>query len=136
MNNILNIWKSVLSPNILTKILFATTLALVAITLYHNQVIERKNLELKNVELINKQVNDKLLELQADVEFLQRTTEAAKTTTKELNAKVSELEKKKSNYTDKVKELGNKDENVKNFLDTKLPDDLKRLLNESIPTKY
>lgn len=136
MNNILNIWKSVLSPNILTKILFATTLALVAITLYHNQVIERKNLELKNVELINKQVNDKLLELQADVEILQRTTEAANTTTKELNAKVSELEKKKSNYTDKVKELGNKDENVKNFLDTKLPDDLKRLLNESIPTKY
>ena len=136
MNNILSIWKSVWSPNILTKILFVTTLALVAITLYHSQVIEKKNLELKNVELINEQVNDKLLELQADVEFLQKTTEAANTTTKELNAKVSELEKKKSNYTDKVKELGNKDENVKNFLDTKLPDDLKRLLNESIPTKY
>ena len=136
MNKILSIWKSVWSPNILTRILFATTLALVAITPYHSQVIEKKNLELKNVELINRQVNDKLLELQADVEFLQKTTEAANTTTKELNAKVSELEKKKSNYTDKVKELGNKDENVKNFLDTKLPDDLKRLLNESIPAKY
>ena len=136
MNNILSIWKSVWSPNILTKILFTTTLALVAITLYHSQVIEKKTLELKNVELINRQVNDKLLELQADVEFLQKTTEAANTTTKELNTKVSELEKKKSNYTDKVKELGNKDENVKNFLDTKLPDDLKRLLNESISAKY
>ena len=49
-----------------------------------------------------------------------------------INSKIEVLDKKKINYTEEVRKVKDANEDTKKFLDRKLPDDVKRLLNDAV----
>lgn len=70
--------------------------------------------------------------LDKSLAIVQTQVKAADEAYKALNIKLSSLDKNKSNYTKEVKEIRDANENTRKLLDTRLPDDLKRLLNEAV----
>lgn len=65
---------------------------------------------------------------------LRKQMEAVDEANKELSTQVKSLDSKKKKYSEQVKEIES-DAQTKELLDTRLTDDLKRLLDSAINTK-
>lgn len=92
-----------------------------------------KNAEIEKMALENKGARERVEALEKQVGILDRKIRLSDEATAQLSIKLKSIDTKGKKYSDKIKELEQNDE-TKNLLDTRLPDDLKRLLDESIQT--
>lgn len=76
---------------------------------------------------------ERVAALEKQLSLMERQVKLSNESQLSLSNKVKQIELQKNKYSDKIKEL-EQDDNTKNLLDTRLPDDLKRLLDESIQT--
>lgn len=116
----------------LTKVLLVVVLLLGTMTFYNHHKLKLEQARLEKVVSEYESQKREIDKLNKSIETLHKHSEAVDTATRNINTKINELEKKNKSYNTKVEELGRKDDDVKKVLDTKLPDDLKRLLDESI----
>ena len=116
----------------LMKALVILTMILAGVAIYHNTKLEAKVAELALEQAKNKVQEEKIAKLSETVEYLNTFTSQTNASTKTLSLRVAELEKSKVTFTQKIVEMKGRDDELKELLDTKLPDDLKRLLDESI----
>lgn len=126
------IWKGWLNmKNILTKVLLALTLILGAVTLYNGKEIELKTAEISKLQQEQEAANLKITSLNKDIKDAVFRIKEADASFKRLSDKLEKLDNKKSVYPEKIKELKDANEETKNLLDTRLTNDLRRLLNEA-----
>lgn len=92
-----------------------------------------KNAEIEKMALENRGARERVEALEKQVGILDRKLKLSDEATAQLSIKLKSIDTKGKKYSDKIKELEQNDE-TKNLLDTRLPDDLKRLLDESIQT--
>ena len=92
-----------------------------------------KNAEIEKMALENRGARERVEALEKQVGILDRKLKLSDEATAQLSIKLKSIDTKGKKYSDKIKELEENDE-TKNLLDTRLPDDLKRLLDESIQT--
>lgn len=122
--------------NILTKILLALCLVLLALNVYNSKSLEGKTKEIASLSEKQIETQKKVDSLNKQIGIVSDSIKQADASWESLNKKIQSLEKNKKNYTEKVQEIKNENDEVKAFLDTRIPNDLKRLLDESInPTK-
>ena len=100
--------------------------------LYNSKTLEVKNVEIAALTEKQAQTAEKVDKLNAQLEVFSRATKEADASWARLEDKIKTLEKNKKVYPNKVQEIKNENAEIKALLDTRLPDDLKRLLNESI----
>lgn len=112
--------------------LLALCLILLAMNLHNSKTLEAKNKEIITLSDKQKETERRLDKLGKDIEFISNASREADASWNRLNDKIQKLEKTRKLYPEKVQELKNENEEIKSVLDTRLPDDLKRLLNESI----
>lgn len=74
---------------------------------------------------------ERVVALEKQLDLLERQKELSDEASVKLSEKLKTLENKKKNYTQGIKEL-DKNVKTKDLLDTRLPDDLRRLLNDAI----
>lgn len=92
-----------------------------------------KNAEIEKMALENRGARERVEALEKQVGILDLKLKLSDEATAQLSIKLKSIDTKGKKYSDKIKELEENDE-TKNLLDTRLPDDLKRLLDESIQT--
>ena len=76
---------------------------------------------------------ERVAALEKQIGLMEKQVKLSNASRASLSNKVKQIESLKNKYSDKIKEI-EKDDKTKNLLDTRLPDDLKRLLDESIQT--
>lgn len=90
-------------------------------------------MEIEKMALENRGARERVEALEKQVGILDRKLKLSDEATAQLSIKLKSIDTKGKKYSDKIKELEENDE-TKNLLDTRIPDDLKRLLDESIQT--
>lgn len=78
---------------------------------------------------------EKLKRIESQLETIETSIVEARESWRRLNIKIDEIDKRTGNYKPQVEKVKSENVEVKNLLDTKLPDDFKRLLNESTGNK-
>ena len=124
--------KELLHRGLLTKILLAATLILLAMTVFNYQTVKLKNAQLEVMTIENLGARERVA-LEKQIGLMEKQVKLSNASRVSLSNKVKQIESQKNKYSDKIKEI-EKDDKTKNLLDTRLPDDLKRLLDESIQT--
>ena len=114
------------------KILLATSLILTGLMLYNQKSIEIKEKDLEILKLESQRDRENVDRLNKQIITLQKSLKEADVAQKQLDARISELDKNKISYDKELKEIKNANENTRNLLNTKLPDDFKRLLNDAV----
>ena len=76
---------------------------------------------------------ERVAALEKQIGLMEKQVKLSNASRVSLSNKVKQIESQNNKYSDKIKEI-EKDDKTKNLLDTRLPDDLKRLLDESIQT--
>lgn len=76
---------------------------------------------------------ERVAALEKQLGLMEKQAKLSNASQASLSNKVKQIESQKNKYSDKIKEI-EKDDKTKNLLDTRLPDDLRRLLDESIQT--
>ena len=120
--------KGVITPSILSKIMFCMILILSALAYKSHRDVQDSELRLSKIISEKEDVDQKALGLEQQVELLSKHIKEADNATERLSAKLKELENKKSKYKEELKELGLQNENVQDLLNTRIPDDLQRVL--------
>ena len=92
-----------------------------------------KNAQIDIMTIENVGARERVAALEKQLSLMERQVKLSNESQLSLSNRVKQIELQKNKYSDKIKEL-EQDDNAKNLLDTRLPDDLKRLLNESIQT--
>lgn len=128
-----NILKNFFGGNMLTKLLLALTLILLGMSVFNYQTVKIKNAQIETMTLENLGARERVVALEKQISALERQVKISDEAAVALAEKVKSIDKQKNKYSDKIKEL-EKDDKTKNMLDTKLPDDLRRLLDESLQT--
>ena len=90
-------------------------------------------MEIEKMTLENREARERVTALEKQVGILDLKLKLSDEAAEQLSIKLKSIDTKGKKYSDKIKELEENDE-TKNLLDTRLPDDLKRLLDESIQT--
>ena len=116
----------------LTKALVILTMILAGVAIYHNSKLETKVAELALEQAKNKIQEQKIAKLSETVAYLEKHSNQVNESTRVLNMRLIELEKSRVSFTQKIVEMKGTNDEIKELLDTKLPDDLKRLLDEAI----
>ena len=120
--------KGVITPSILSKIMFCMILILSALAYKSHRDVQDSELRLSKIISEKEDVDRKALGLEQQVELLSKHIKEADNATERLSAKLKGLENKKSKYKEELKELGLQNENVQDLLNTRIPDDLQRVL--------
>ena len=107
-------------------------LILLGLTVYNSKTIEVKNKEIVAIQEKEKNTKETLDRISTQLSGLQDQIELANQSYKDLTKKLDVIDKKKNNYTEEVRKIKDASETTKQFLDTKLPADVKRLLNDAI----
>lgn len=104
---------------------------MVALNLNNHFELKKKDLEISALTLRIEDSTHKVEELQDTVGGLKLNIKESAESYHRLSKKVGSLSSKESDYSQNIKKV---EENVetKKLLDTPLPDDLRRLLNESV----
>ena len=118
--------------NIFVKVLVAVTLILLALTVYNNKVIEVKSKEVAAIQEKQKATLEKLNNISKQLDSLNVQVEEANKSYKALTARIETIDNKKNTYIEEVRKVKDANKDAKEFLDRKLPDDVKRLLNDAI----
>lgn len=92
-----------------------------------------KNAQIDIMTIENIGARERVAALEKQLSLMERQVKLSNESQLSLSNKVKRIESQKNKYSDKIKEI-EKDEKTKNLLDARLPDDLKRLLDESIQT--
>lgn len=92
-------------------------------------------MEIKAITQKQDETAKKVDRLNDQLEIVSKATKEADASWLRLEDKIKNLEKNKKIYPEKVQGLKNENAEIKALLDTRLPDDLKRLLNESVKSK-
>lgn len=100
--------------------------------LYNQKSIEIKEKDLEILKLESQRDRENVDRLNKQIITLQKSLKEADVAQKQLDARISELDKNKISYDKELKEIKNANENTRNLLNTKLPDDFKRLLNDAV----
>ena len=100
--------------------------------MYNNKVIEGKNKEVVAIQEKQKNTQEALDRISVQLSSLIDQIELANQSYNNLTKKLDVIDKKKNNYTEEVRKIKDASEGTKQFLDTKLPADVKRLLNDAI----
>ena len=108
------------------------SLILVGLMLYNQQRLEIKEKDLALITEKHERPQKDVENLNKQILILQRSLKEADTAQKQLDAKIKDLDNKKSSYDKDVKEIKDANEKTRNLLNTKLPDDFKRLLNDAV----
>lgn len=90
-----------------------------------------KNAQLEVMTIENLGARERVAALEKQIGLMEKQVKLSNASRISLSNKVKQIESQKNKYSDKIKEI-EKDDKTKNLLDTRLPDDLKRLLDESI----
>lgn len=112
--------------------LLVVTLLLLALTVYNNKVIDSKSKEVLAIQEKQKETVKRLERISGQLDVLNVQVEEANESYKALSEKLSVIDKKKNTYSEEVRKIKNANEDTKIFLDRKLPDDFKRLLNDAV----
>ena len=118
--------------NTLVQVLLVVTLVLLGMIVYNNKVIDAKNQEIAAINQKQKNTQEKLERISVQLNALGKQIETANKSYLALTNKIEVLDKKKINYTEEVRKVKDANKDAKEFLDRKLPDDVKRLLNDAI----
>lgn len=110
----------------------AVTLILLALTVYNNKVIEVKSKEVAAIQEKQKATLEKLNNISKQLDSLNVQVEEANKSYKALTARIETIDNKKNTYIEEVRKVKDANKDAKEFLDRKLPDDVKRLLNDAI----
>lgn len=100
--------------------------------MYNHRTLETKNRQIEEMQTEQDELNTRVKNLSKAVLLAQTQIRATEDSHKALSARIAQLDKNKSNYTKEVKEIRDANEDTRKLLDTRLPDDLKRLLNEAV----
>ena len=125
-----NIWASIQGVGV--KILLAVSLILVGLMLYNQKRLEIKEKDLALITEKHERSQKDVENLNKQILILQKSLKEADTAQKQLDAKIKDLDSKKSSYDKELKEIKDANEKTRNLLNTKLPDDFKRLLNDAV----
>ena len=120
--------KGVITPSIISKIMFCVLLILSALAYKSHRDVQDSELRLSKIISEKEDVDRKVLGLEQQVVLLSKHIKEADNATERLSVKLKELESKKSKYKEELKELGLQNENVQDLLNTRIPDDLQRVL--------
>ena len=120
--------KGVITPSVISKIMFCVMLVLSALAYKSHRDVQDSELRLSKIISEKEDVDRKALGLEQQVELLSKHIKEADNATERLSAKLKGLENKKSKYKEELKELGLQNENVQDLLNTRIPDDLQRVL--------
>lgn len=107
-------------------------LILLGLTVYNSKIIEVKNKEIVVIQEKEKNTKEALERISTQLSRLHDQIELANQSYNNLTKKLDVIDKKKNNYTEEVRKIKDASESTKQFLDTKLPADVKRLLNDAI----
>lgn len=118
--------------NILPKVLLALCLILLAMNLYNSKTLDQKNTEIAALTEKQDQTEKKVERINEQLEIVTRATKEADASWLRLEDKIKTLEKNKKIYPEKVQEIKNENAEIKALFDTRLPDNLKRLLHQSV----
>ena len=118
--------------NILVRVLLVVTLLLLALTVYNNKVIDSKSKEVLAIQEKQKETVKRLERISGQLDVLNVKVEEANKSYKALSEKLSVIDRKKNTYSEEVRKIKNANEDTEIFLDRKLPDDFKRLLNDAV----
>lgn len=105
---------------------------MLGVTVYNHQTINQKNSEILVLQKEQGQLDKRIKDLNETLKLTQTQIKATDDAYKALSVRLGNLDQNKSNYTNKVKEIRDENEDTRRLLDTRLPDDLKRLLNEAV----
>ena len=108
------------------------SLILVGLMLYNQKRLEIKEKDLALITEKHERSQKDVENLNKQILILQKSLKEADTAQKQLDAKIKDLDNKKSSYDKEVKEIKDANEKTRNLLNTKLPDDFKRLLNDAV----
>jgi len=74
---------------------------------------------------------ERLKRIEGQLETIENSIVEARASWQRLNSKIDSIDNRTLGYKTQVEKVKSENEEVKNLLDTKLPDDFKRLLSES-----
>ena len=89
-------------------------------------------MEIEAITQKQEETDKKLDRINTQLDVVSRATREADASWLRLEDKIKTLEKNKKIYPEKVQGLKNENAEIKALLDTRLPDDFKRLLSESV----
>lgn len=112
--------------------LIAVTLILLALTVYNNKVIDAKSSEVEAIHAKQKATQETLDRISIKLNVLNIQIEQANKSYESMMKKIEMMDKKKSNYTEEVRKIKDANEETKEFLDRRLPADVKRLLDDAV----
>lgn len=95
-------------------------------------MIESKNKEIVAIQGKQKNTEQAFERISAQLTGLTNQIEIANQSYKSLMIKIDAIDKKKNNYTEEVRKIKDANADTKQFLDSKLPADFKRLLNDAV----
>lgn len=105
---------------------------MLGLTTYNHKAIKQKNLEILVLQEKQDNLQNSVIQLKDTIVVAKTQMDATDKAYKALSEKLANLDKNKEHYTNKVKEIRDENEDARKLLDTRLPDDLKRLLNEAV----
>lgn len=112
--------------------LLAATLILLALQVYNKKTIDLKNVEIVAIKQEQQTTQERLEKVSGQLSHLSLQIELANNSYTALKVKLDAIDKDKIKYTEEVRKIRDASESTKEFLDRKLPDDLKRVLNDAI----
>jgi DNA repair ATPase RecN len=116
----------------IVPVFMAVCLVLIAANVYTFGKLEDANTKLGSLEEMNKSFQGKIESLAAENKKTKELIDLTNQSFEEFNDKLSKIDKSATNFNPKVSKLKEENEDAKKLLDTRLPDDLKRLLDEAI----
>ena len=119
---------------LIPKILLFLCLILTALVIKLNSDLSKKDSEIAHLELDRVVKAERLDRIEKQLTMIEVNVQQARDSWIRLNSKVTEIEGDSTSYQKEVKKAKTKDEEIKSVLDTKLPSDIKRLLNEATRT--
>lgn len=120
--------KGMITPSIFNKIMLCVMIVLGVLAYKSHRDVQDSELRLSKIISEKEYVDRKALGLEKQVNLLSKHIKEADDATYRLTAQLKELESKKSKYKEELKELGLQNENVQDLLNTRIPDDLQRVL--------
>lgn len=109
-------------------------LILTALTVYNSKELDNRALQIVSLEEKQRDALEKIDALTNKLKQTNSAIEEANESWKRLEGRIAKIDSASGQYHQKLEDLKNENEQTKNLLDTRLPDDIKRLLMEATGT--
>ena len=112
------------------KALLLGTLVMIILNLSNHFAIQKKDSEIALLTQQQKESEEQTRRLRDSLDILERGVSESNHSHERLSSRLNKLQGNVNKYTEDIKKVDNAE--VQTLLNTRLPDDLRRVLNESI----